>query len=213
MFHDQFPCEAASVASNWSQFSGGLSRFLHNFLRMQDCFRDRLTGPCLEVEFDFQYAKSAVTAIGVVAWQNPEVRFLNLHSCLSAGKEYTITPFTPSEDPHISQSALDSNHYVDETTYTISRSPLSFSWDAVRKSFVSILPSDVSTWVMIGFCFPAVADTSCRTRNVSWRPWWTLAQQLCSRTTSSSNGSHVGALSLASGLQEAIPNRGGCSPT
>lgn len=38
MFHDQFPNESASLASSWSSFSGGLSRFLHKFLLLQDCF-------------------------------------------------------------------------------------------------------------------------------------------------------------------------------
>jgi hypothetical protein len=38
MFHDQFPNESASLASSWSSFSGGLSRFLYKFLCLQDCF-------------------------------------------------------------------------------------------------------------------------------------------------------------------------------
>ncbi|KAJ4993447.1 hypothetical protein SVAN01_00995 [Stagonosporopsis vannaccii] len=143
MFHDRFPSEAASLASNWSHFSGSLSRFLYNFLRVQDCFCNSLTGPCLEVVFDFQCSESVIIATGVVTWQTPEVRFLNLSNCLAAGEEYRITPFAPSNDLKASHPRRSSNHYVDETIYTISRSSLSFNWDPVSKGFVTVLPANL----------------------------------------------------------------------
>ncbi len=146
MFHDQFPHEKASMASNWSNFSGGLSRFLFNFLRVQDCFCDSPSGTCLEIHFDFQYSDSILIASGDVAWQVPGVRFLSLPDVLSTDEEYRITPFVLSDFPAPVQSQL-SNQYIDNVVYTICRSPLNFNWDSRKRCFKAIVPEcqDVST--------------------------------------------------------------------
>lgn len=170
MFHDQFPNEAASVASNWSHFSGGLSRFLHNFLRLQDCFRDSPTGPCLEVDFDFHYADSVVTATGTVTWQAPEVRFLNLSNSLSSGEKYQIMPFTLSGAIEAFCSQQGSSHYTDETTFTVSRSSLSLAWSSEVEGFTTVLPDFGDVGVLnISGC--TLADTGCRTDRMLRRPW------------------------------------------
>ena len=167
MFHDQFPNEAASVASNWSHFSGGLSRFLHNFLRLQDCFWDNPSGPCLKVTFRFQFADSLLTATGDVIWQPPEIRFLNLPNRLSTGEEYRITPFVLNEilNPVRSQG---SNYYIDQVSYTLLQSSLSMSWNSRKQCFKAVVPdyADVSTFgrppELSTFKRQPCADAKCR---------------------------------------------------
>ncbi|KAF2626735.1 hypothetical protein BU25DRAFT_459416 [Macroventuria anomochaeta] len=140
LFHDQFPNEAASVASTWSQFSGGLSLFLHNFLRVQDCFLDSPSGSCLEVNFDFQYADTILTATGNVAWQPPNVRFLHLTSSRFTGEPYRITPFI-SKEAHSPVSSPGYDEYIDQVHYTLPRSSLSFRWNSMKQRFEAIVPN------------------------------------------------------------------------
>ncbi|KAJ8105884.1 hypothetical protein OPT61_g9909 [Boeremia exigua] len=139
MFHDQFPYKAASMSSNWSQFSGGLSRFLHNFLRLQDCFCDTPSGPCFESDFVFQYSNSVLTATGNVAWQVPGVRFLSLPDTLPPGEEYRITPFA-LDDVLTAVRSKASDDYADDVTYTIPRSSLGFAWDSRKRCFKAVAP-------------------------------------------------------------------------
>ncbi|KAF9691225.1 hypothetical protein EKO04_010627 [Ascochyta lentis] len=140
MFHDRFPNAAAAIASNWSQFSGGLSLFLQNFLRIQDCFLELPHGPCLLVDFDFTYADYLLTATGDVTWHLPCIRFLNLRSNCFPGEEYRITPFT-LKNTHSPASLYGCDDYVDETSYTLARSSLSLSWDAMKRCFKTLVPS------------------------------------------------------------------------
>ncbi|KAF1363736.1 hypothetical protein EJ07DRAFT_152512 [Lizonia empirigonia] len=139
MFHDQFPHKAAAVSSHWSHFSGGLSLFLQNFLRIQDCFKAIPEGQCLVVDFEFQYIDSVLKASGEVTWQLPEVRFLNLPNSRLSGEEYRITPFL-LKDLQSPVSSPGCDDYVDEVTYTIPRSAVSFGWDAMKQCFRTILP-------------------------------------------------------------------------
>ncbi|KZM19162.1 uncharacterized protein EKO05_0009944 [Ascochyta rabiei] len=139
MFHDRFPHAAAATASNWSHFSGGLSLFLQNFLRIQDCFYELPDGPCLLVDFDFTYADYTLTATGDVTWHLPDVRILNLSSSRFPGEEYRITPFMLKES-HSPVSPYDCDDYIDQVSYTLPRSPLNFSWNAMKQCFQTVVP-------------------------------------------------------------------------
>lgn len=136
MFHDRFPTESASLASH---FSGGLSAFLQNFLRLQDCFGHSAHGPYLEVKFDFQYANWLLTAVGDIMWQSPTVRFLHVPLTLTTGELYRITPFVWKEVDSPIRSPGCGN-YVDQVDYTIPRSSLNFHWDPAHACFVAIVP-------------------------------------------------------------------------
>lgn len=139
MFHDQFPNESASLASSWSHFSGGLSLFLHNFLRLQDCFQHSALGPCLEVKFDFQYADWLLTANGDIVWHSSNIRFLHVPATRVTGELYRITPFVGKEvDRPVRLPYCDG--YVDQVDYTIPRSSLSFSWDPAKRCFKTVVP-------------------------------------------------------------------------
>jgi hypothetical protein len=148
MFHDQFPNEAVAIAINWSHFPGGLSLFLHNFLRVQDCFRHSSTGPYLEIDFDFRYADSVLTATGNITWQLPEVRFIPLADRLYPGQEYRITPFI-LKDVLSPVSSPGCDDYVDQASYALPQSPLNFRWDPVKQCFKARVPDygDVSSAV------------------------------------------------------------------
>ncbi|KAF1928408.1 uncharacterized protein M421DRAFT_420953 [Didymella exigua CBS 183.55] len=162
MFHDRFPNESASFASSWSHFSGGLSLFLHNFLRLQDCFQHSPHGPCLEANFDFQFSRWVLTATGDVAWQPPNIRFLHVPTTRASGETYRITPFVWKEiDSPIRSPSCDS--YVDQVEYVITRSPATFTWDPVKRCFNTVIghprdgkPRTVETVVMatINTLFP-----------------------------------------------------------
>lgn len=143
MFHDRYPNAAAALSSNWSQFPGGLSLFLQNFLRVQDCFLEVPGGHCFIVDFEFKYVDSFLVASGDVNWQLPDVRFLNLSSSRSKGQDYRITPFVLKEtySPISPGSSSDGDDYIDEITYAIPRSPLTFDWDALKQCFKTILPT------------------------------------------------------------------------
>lgn len=150
MFHDRFPGAASSMSSNWSHFSGGLSLFLHHFLRIQDCFVEALNGPCLIVDFEYTYSDSILMATGDVNWHLPDVRLLNLPHICSTGEEYRITPFMLKEfhSPARSPGGCDSSpqEYVDQVNYTLPRSSLGFNWDPMKQCFKTVLPDyeDVS---------------------------------------------------------------------
>lgn len=140
MFYDYYPNTSASVSSQWSNFSGGLSLFLQNFLRVQDCFLDTPDGPCLLVDFEYTYTDSVLTATGDVTWHLPDVRFLNLPISRVAGEEYRITPFRLTEF-HSPISSPGCGDYVDEVRYTLPRSVLSFRWDSLKQCFKAIVPN------------------------------------------------------------------------
>ncbi|KAJ4316256.1 hypothetical protein N0V94_005535 [Neodidymelliopsis sp. IMI 364377] len=139
MFHDHYPNAAASMSCQWSHFPGGLSLFLKNFIRIQDCFLETPDGPCLLFDFDYTYADSVLTATGNVTWHSPDVRFLNLPYSRSVGEEYRITPFT-LKDCHSNDGLPGRDDYVDQVTYTIPRSSLSFGWDPMKQCFRAVVP-------------------------------------------------------------------------
>lgn len=172
MLHEsrnRLPSETAAVTTH---FSGGLSHFLYKFLRVQDCFLDRLNGPCIEIDFGFRYEQSILTATGRVNWQLPDVRFLPLPDRLTSGEEYRITPFVlgGTLDSSCGQRAGVS----DQVTYSIPRSSLNFCWNPTKHYFRAFVPdyADVSV------------EVSCRfTRNLAneaRREKFTLLR-LCSR--------------------------------
>ncbi|KAG9198418.1 hypothetical protein G6514_010181 [Epicoccum nigrum] len=127
MFHEKKFRETVASTSSGSQFfDGGLSRFLHYFLHMQDCFLD---GQYLAVEFGFEYTQYLIRANGKVTWQPPDVRFLALPERLSPGEEYRITPF-------MSRDSLG----VQQVKYALPRSSLNFCWDSPKQRFRAIVP-------------------------------------------------------------------------
>jgi hypothetical protein len=133
MFHDKIFRERVALTSSGSHFSGsGLSRFLHDFLHVQDCFLD---GQYLKVEFEFEYTEPFIKAIGKITWQPPDVRYLALPERLSPSEEYRITPFVPRDSLGMQQ-----------VTYALPRSSLSFHWDSNNQCFRATVPdyADVS---------------------------------------------------------------------
>lgn len=136
MFHYRYPGGSASLSSSWSQFSGGLSLFLHNFVRMQDCFQHSAHGPCIEAKFDFHFAQSALTANCDVAWQPPSIRFLHVPTTRVSGEMYRITPFVWKEIDSPVES-LGCEDHVDQVEYTITRSPATFTWDSAKRCFIT----------------------------------------------------------------------------
>ncbi|KAF3009432.1 hypothetical protein E8E13_000238 [Curvularia kusanoi] len=128
MFHEGCSDDMAAANSmGWGSHSpGGLSRFLDNFLRAQDCF---VGGQYLEVDFDFQYSQSSLRATGEVNWQSLDIRFLPLPERLSSGEEHRITPFMPRDSLGTQQ-----------VRYSIMRSPLNFHWDPEKQCFAAIVP-------------------------------------------------------------------------
>ena len=160
MFHDQFPNESALLASSWSSFSGGLSRFLHKFLRLQDCFyygtegmtvryhteylpTDTRIGPCLEISFDFQFADWVLKAFGDVMWQPPSVRFLHVPTKRAIGETYRITPYVWPEE---ASPPSGESSYVERVDYEILRSHAKFTWDPVKNCFKAVIRNSVSTF-------------------------------------------------------------------
>ncbi|KAF3054109.1 hypothetical protein E8E11_011717 [Didymella keratinophila] len=141
MFHDQFPNESASIASIWSSFSGGLSRFLHKFLRLQDCFYHSAEGPCLDINFNFQFANWVLKASGDVMWQPPCVQFLHVPTIRASGETYRITPFVWQEvvGPTKSPGCDGSGGYVERVEYEILRSRATFTWDPVKRCFNTVI--------------------------------------------------------------------------
>lgn len=113
-----------------SHFSAGWSRFLDDFLLMQDCFLVKPSGYYVEVDFEFQYSRSVLTATGKVTWQPPDVRFDYVSDRLFPGEVYRIRPFARCGD-------------LDQVTYTLPRSSLSFDWDASTRCFKTTVPSYV----------------------------------------------------------------------
>jgi hypothetical protein len=135
MFHDKIFREKVAPTSSGSHFSGsGLSRFLHDFLHVQDCFLD---GQYLKVEFEFEYTEPFIKAIGKITWQPPDVRFFALPERLSPSEEYCITPFMPRGALVVSGQRV---------IYTLPRSSLNFRWDSRKQYFRAIVPdyADVS---------------------------------------------------------------------
>jgi hypothetical protein len=155
MFHDQDPYTAASMSSQWSYFSGGLSLFLQNFLRIQDCFLDTPDGLCLLVDFEYNYTDSVLTATGDVTWHMPDIRFLNLPNSRLTDEEYRITPFMMKES-HSPSSSPGCDDYIDQVKYTLPRSSLSFSWDSMKHCFRTIVPGyrDVSSSFFVSYLTP-----------------------------------------------------------
>lgn len=171
MFHDRFSNEAASVAPNWSHFSGGLSLFLDNFLRMQDCFSDLSNSPHLVIDFDFDYADATLTATGDVAWQLPNIRFFSLAASRLPGEEYRITPFI-SKEFHGPVSFPGCSDYVDQVNYTLTQSSLSFGWNPVKQCFRTVIPDygDVSLVpTIVGVVPPRLCLKRVRTKRLLLR--------------------------------------------
>ena len=136
MFHDKVFRETAAMTSSGSQFhESGLSRFLHDFLHVQDCFLEFLDGQYLKAEFRFEYTQPFIKAIGKVTWQPPDVQFFALPERLSPSEEYRITPFVPRDSLGAQQ-----------VTYALPRSSLNFRWDSNKQYFKTIVPdyADVS---------------------------------------------------------------------
>jgi hypothetical protein len=138
MFHDRLPDESASLASSWSQFSGGLSLFLHKFLGLQDCFCHSAEVPCLEVNLDFQFARWVLTATGDVVCQPPSIRFLHVPTTRASGETYRITPFVwKAVGSPIRSPGCDD--YVEQVNYTVTRSPATFTWDPAKRCFNTVV--------------------------------------------------------------------------
>jgi hypothetical protein len=159
MFYDQFPNESALMASSLSSFSGGLSRFLDKFLRLQDCFyyrtegmsiqdhteylpTDTRLGPYLEISFDFQFADWALKASGDVMWQPPSVRFLHVPTKGAIGETYRITPYVW---PEVVSPPGGDGSSVERVDYEILRSQAKFTWDPAKNCFNAVIRNSVST--------------------------------------------------------------------
>lgn len=165
LFHDKFPNESASLASSWSEFSGGLSLFLHKFLSMQDCFYHSAEGPCLEISFNFQYTDWAFIASGDVMWQPPNIRFLHVPMTRASGEAYRITPFiwkglvSPARSPGC-------DGYVDRVDYKIEKSPATFTWDPAKGCFHTVVRNVLVGPLYLFECFECFehlqADAECR---------------------------------------------------
>ncbi|KAL1646724.1 hypothetical protein SLS61_007638 [Didymella pomorum] len=136
MFYDQFPNESALMASSLSSFSGGLSRFLDKFLRLQDCFYYRTEGPYLEISFDFQFADWALKASGDVMWQPPSVRFLHVPTKGAIGETYRITPYVW---PEVVSPPGGDGSSVERVDYEILRSQAKFTWDPAKNCFNAVI--------------------------------------------------------------------------
>lgn len=150
MFHGRFADATPTVATH---FPGGLSRFLHNFLRIQDCFVDHPCGSSIEVAFDFHYDHTILIATGDVTWQLPRIRFCPSPDKLFTGGEYRIALLKPN-DPAKPLFRWSTGSHHDQTTYTISRSSLSLSWDGNEHCFTALVPNYADVSISTGLLSP-----------------------------------------------------------
>jgi hypothetical protein len=105
-----------------------LPDFVYNLVRIHDCFVHTLDGPKILFDISHSYTNGIMTAFAKVLWQPPKITFSNLSSHLVDGETYRITPSLASAGQH----GEDHSGFcllMDEVTYTVTKSSLSFLWN------------------------------------------------------------------------------------
>jgi len=122
---------------DWFSNSGDLSVAVCNFLRTQDCFRDRLSRPQLNIDFcSFKETDiGGLSIVGNVIWDPFNIHIPNLAKSLSRGAEYRIIPT-------LREKVLDRNYrsYPLEVLYRVFSNHLPLAWDQNVIGFRAIVP-------------------------------------------------------------------------
>ncbi|KAF1918725.1 hypothetical protein BDU57DRAFT_119054 [Ampelomyces quisqualis] len=128
----------------WSLSCEQLPNLVYNFIRTQDCFIHTIGGPYLLFDVLGTYTGGGLTVYADIHWQAPRITFSALPTQLSDGEKYHITPH--HSDATLSRAGIDGFSLTrDETTYSLSKSPLALQWDPWLECFHGPVQYDIES--------------------------------------------------------------------